>query len=192
MHNNVNFLCLAALVCCCKEMPSTTGWNHYIFTRTILESAKLFFLPVRTHFIQAYVVWNARIYSKRASVCCANWIALSVEGVYCMTELFWKQLLKEVRVKIILISSSHWWCFITATSATVIQCIWFKRVNPYWDQIIGIYETEAFGNGCVHIGTQVTLWHNFISNHGPIFTVCIIKSETVDPHLRPYPHTAIA
>ena len=62
-------------------------------------------------------MWNARIYSKRASVCCAKWIALSVEGVYCMTEFFWKQLLDEVRVKIILISSSRWWRFVTATSA---------------------------------------------------------------------------
>ena len=67
--------------------------------------------------MQVYVVWNVRIYSKCASVCCAIWIALSVEGVYCRTELFWKQLLNEVKVKIILISSSRWWCFHTATSA---------------------------------------------------------------------------
>ena len=52
-----------------------------------------------------------------AYTCCANWIAWSVKGVYCMTELFWKQLLNEVRVKIILISSSRWWRFLTATSA---------------------------------------------------------------------------
>ena len=31
------------------------------FTRFIMESSKLFFLPVRTHFIQLYVVWNVRI-----------------------------------------------------------------------------------------------------------------------------------
>ena len=68
-----------------KETSSTTGWNHYIFYHTILESAKMFFLPVHTHFIQAYVVWNARIYSKRPSECCANWIALSVKGIYCIT-----------------------------------------------------------------------------------------------------------
>ena len=35
---------------------------------------------------QAYAVWSA-------------WIALSVEGIYCITELFWKQLLDEVQVK---------------------------------------------------------------------------------------------
>ena len=61
-------------------------------------------------FMQAYAVYS----NKRTSVCCANWIALSVEGVYCMTELFffWKQLMNEVRVKIILISSSRWWRFL--------------------------------------------------------------------------------
>ena len=77
-------------------------WNYYIFFPTNLESAKMllllllvvvvvllvFLLPVRTHFIQAYFVWIACIYSKRSSVCYANWIALRVEGVYCMTELF--------------------------------------------------------------------------------------------------------
>ena len=62
------------------------------FTHTILESAKLFFLQVHMHFLQAYVVWNARIYSKHASICCAYWIELRVEGVYCTAELFWKQL----------------------------------------------------------------------------------------------------
>ena len=51
-----------------------------------------------TTYIQAYVVWNTPIYSKRASVCHANWIVLSVEGIYCMTVLFWKQLLNEVRI----------------------------------------------------------------------------------------------
>ena len=29
-------------------------------------------------------MWQARIYSKRASVCCANWISLSVKGVYIL------------------------------------------------------------------------------------------------------------
>ena len=89
------------------------------FTRTILESAKLFFLPARTHFIQAYDVWNPCIYCKYASVCFANWIALSVKRIYCMPELYWKQLWNEVRVKIILILSSCWWRFVTATCATL-------------------------------------------------------------------------
>ena len=105
--------------CCCKETQSTTGWNQFMFHLhyTGISKVVVVFLPVSTHFIQAYVVWNSPIYCKRASICCANWIALIVEGVYCMTELFWKLLLNEVCVKIILISSSRWWRFLTATSA---------------------------------------------------------------------------
>ena len=95
-------------------VPTHFAWLHHIFfTRTTLESAKLFFF---SFFLPVRVVWNAHIYSKH-SVNCANWIALSVEAVYCMTELFWKQLLNEVGVKIILILSSRWWHLITATSA---------------------------------------------------------------------------
>ena len=94
-----------------------------------------FFLPVRTHFIPAYVMWNVRIYSKLASVCFANWIALSmlsVDGVYCMTDLFWKQLLKKVLVKIILISSGRWWRFVTATSAIeLISGLWVQ-FHDWW------------------------------------------------------------
>ena len=63
-------------------------------------------------------MWNAPICSKRASICRANRIVLSVEGVHGMTRAFLKQLKDEVRVKIILIFSSHWWCFATAASAT--------------------------------------------------------------------------
>ena len=94
------------LWCCFKETPSTTGWNHDIFYPHYTEISKVVFLPVQTHFIKVYVVWNAHIYSKCASVCCANWIASSVEGIYCMTELFWKQLLNDVWINIILISPS--------------------------------------------------------------------------------------
>ena len=47
--------------CFCKETPSTTGWNLDIFTRTILELAKLFFCRQLAHFQQAHAVWNARI-----------------------------------------------------------------------------------------------------------------------------------
>ena len=55
--------------------------------------------------------------TKRASLCCANWIVLSFKSVYCITDFFFlKQLLDEVRVKS-LISSIRWWCFLTATSA---------------------------------------------------------------------------
>ena len=86
-----------------------------IFYPHYTRISKVVFRPLRTHFIQAYVVWNARIYCKHTSVCCANLIALSVEGIYCMTELFFfKQLLNEVRV--ILRSSSRWWRFVRATS----------------------------------------------------------------------------
>ena len=60
-------------------------WQN-VFTPTIPESAKLFFCQYTRFFMQAYVVWNARIYSKHANVCCAIWIALSVEGVCCMTD----------------------------------------------------------------------------------------------------------
>ena len=78
--------------CCCKETPSTTGWNHksLYFYPHYTGISKVVFPSVRTHFLQAYVIWNARIYCKPASVCCANWIALSVEGIYCMTDLFLK------------------------------------------------------------------------------------------------------
>ena len=62
-------------------------------------------------------MWNAQIYSKHASVCCVNWIVLSVAGIYYKTEFFWKQVLDEVRVKIIVISPSRGWRFHTATSA---------------------------------------------------------------------------
>ena len=103
--------------CCCKETASTTGWNHCIFYPHYTGISKVAFLPLCSHFMQAYVVWNARIYSKRTSVCCAIWIALSVKGIYCTTELFWKQLMNEVGVKIILILSSRWWRFVTAASA---------------------------------------------------------------------------
>ena len=99
--------------CCCKETPSRTAlyWNQQSFL----------FLPVHTHFLQAYVVWNVHIYSKRTSVCCVNWIALKFKGVYWMTELFWKQLLNEAQVKIIVISSSCWLRFIAATCSIGIE-----------------------------------------------------------------------
>ena len=64
-------------------------------------------------------VWNAHIYNICSSTCCANWIALSIKGVHCMTGIYWKQLLDEVRVKIILISTSHWWRFVAATFAII-------------------------------------------------------------------------
>ena len=63
-----------------------------------------------------------RAFTANTHVCCANWIVLTVEGIYpslcCMT-VFWKQNLNEMWVKIILISSSCWWYFVTATSAIV-------------------------------------------------------------------------
>ena len=64
-------------------------------------------------------MWNVRIHRKCASVCCAEWIVLSVESVYIAWHLFWEQLLDEVRVKLILISPRRWWRFVTATSAIV-------------------------------------------------------------------------
>ena len=97
----------ASSTCCCKETPSTTGWNHYIFYPHYTGIRKgFFFLQICTHFIQMYVVSNTH----------TKQIALSVDGVYCMTELFCKQLSNEVLVKIIPILSSRWWRFVTATS----------------------------------------------------------------------------
>ena len=100
--------------CCCKETPSMTGWNHAIFYPQWNQQCCC---SASTHAFHTSILCETCIYIKRASVCCANWIALSIEGIYCMTEFFWKQLLNEVRVKIILISPCHWWHFVTATSA---------------------------------------------------------------------------
>ena len=50
------------------------------------------------------------IYRKHASICCVNWIALSVGGMYWMTELLgnnFSDLLDDAQVKIFLISSSR-------------------------------------------------------------------------------------
>ena len=54
-----NILCSHNSTCCCKEMPSTTGWNHHIFTHTKLKSAKCFFFSASTHAFYT-------------SVCCAK------------------------------------------------------------------------------------------------------------------------
>ena len=54
------------------------------FTCTILESAKLFFLPVCTHFI--HCVKRPHLKEARKPMLC-SWIALSVTGVHCMREL---------------------------------------------------------------------------------------------------------
>ena len=75
------------------------------FTRTILESASCF------------SVGNVRIFNKRmlceTRVFIASAQAYAVRtGLREVSELFWKQLLDEVRVKIILILSSRWWRFV--------------------------------------------------------------------------------
>ena len=86
---------------CFKETPPTTGQNLDIFYSHYPESGKLF--PKKS-FSNAYTVWklNAHIYSKCASIFCANWTVSNVKDVYCSTEFSWKKVADfpdEVRVK---------------------------------------------------------------------------------------------
>ena len=97
---------------CCKETPSTIGWNH-ILPALYWNQQSCFFCQY-AHFSPKRMLCETRAFiAKRLDVRCANWIALSVDGIYCMTELF----LKTTFEWIVLISSSRWWHFVTATSA---------------------------------------------------------------------------
>ena len=82
------------------------------------------------------------------------------------------QLLNEVRVKIILISSRHWWLFVTATSA-----IWtlLMPLLPTWDY--HPYDRSAVWRFYIPGKKRSLLWHytytliltiNLNPNHNPL------------------------
>ena len=68
--------------CCCKETPSTTGCNVDIFHLHYTGTSKVVFLSATYAFLTSVHCVKHAYYSKRARVCCANWIALRVEGLY--------------------------------------------------------------------------------------------------------------
>ena len=91
--------------CCCKETPSTAGWKLDIFYPHCTGIRKVVFLLATYASSNKRMLSETHIFIANASVCSVNWIALRVKGIYWMAELFWKQLMDDVRVKIIMVSA---------------------------------------------------------------------------------------
>ena len=69
-------------------MPSTTRWNHCIFCQHYTGISKVVFFCQHAHISYKRMLCETYIYSKRASICCANWIALSVRAYITWQSFF--------------------------------------------------------------------------------------------------------
>ena len=100
--------------CCCKETPSTTGWNHDIFTRTILESC----FSASTFHTSVYCVKRVHFYQERKCMLCELGCH-KCRGRTLHDRAFLKTTFEWSALKLILISSSRWWRFLSVTSAVL-------------------------------------------------------------------------
>ena len=117
--------------CCCKETPPMAGWNLGYFTRTIQEISRVVFLSV-----YAFIIKHM-LYESRASVASAQGYVVRT-GLHQVLRAYiaWQSFLEnnfadflyKAWVKVIPISSSCWWRFVTATSA-MDQFYWSDQIE---------------------------------------------------------------
>ena len=140
------FLNLSFCICICHQRQDEI---LIIFTRIILDSAKLFFCRKVRISNNHSCVKRAYLQQARKRVPCELDCVNCRGHRYCMA-IFWKQLLDEVRVKRILISSSCWWRFLTATSA-------IQMINIYRYSLKMTFHMHFFDLSCayVHTGTCI-------------------------------------
>ena len=118
---------------------ATNDWmkSGYFLPALYLKSAKLFIQKKKsvTHTLISSLCCMKRthLFEQVAIVCCANWIASSINFAWQnFLENNFADFLDEVLVKIIQISSSRWWCFITALSEIDVLCENWENWNKIW------------------------------------------------------------